>query len=347
VELELAGDPGPRRERRPNDEVFVLAGGRPPIPELERAGVSFDPRLRPPPVALGEQGSGLLRALAVGLVLALGTLAFALYFRDYYTLPTADRPSHPLHDLLRPGLGFGLACGVLSTVLIAVNLSYLLRRSRRAGFRFGALPHWLSAHVATGLLALLTALLHGALAPGDSVGGQAFWVLVVLCSTGALGRYLYAYLPRAANGRELELSEVRSNLASLAAGFDGAGRHFGERVRAQIEQLIAGRRWGGSAPARLAALCGAEFALRRSLHRLRREGLESGLDAQQVDSTLGLARQAHRAALLAAHLEDLRGLLASWRWLHRWGALLLVLLLVLHVVYALLYSARFFDGGLT
>ncbi len=67
----------------------------------------------------------------------------------------------------------------------------------------------MTSHVATGILALLCAMLHGAMAPGDTVDGHAFLALTVLLVTGAIGRYFYAYVPRAANGRELELSEVK------------------------------------------------------------------------------------------------------------------------------------------
>jgi cytochrome b561 len=54
---------------------------------------------------------------------------------------------------------------------------------------------------------------------------------------------------------------------------------------------------------------------------------------------LVLARQAHRTALAAAHYEDLRALLATWRYVHRWVALLMVLLVALHVVVALRFAS--------
>jgi hypothetical protein len=36
-----------------------------------------------------------------------------------------------------------------------------------------------------------------------------------------------------------------------------------------------------------------------------------------------------------AHYEEVRGILSSWRWLHRWLALVLVLLTVVHVATAI------------
>jgi hypothetical protein len=48
---------------------------------------------------------------------------------------------------------------------------------------------------------------------------------------------------------------------------------------------------------------------------------------------------------MAGHYEDLRAILGTWRFLHRWIALLMVLLVILHIVHAFLYGALFLDGG--
>jgi hypothetical protein len=89
---------------------------------------------------------------------------------------------------------------------------------------------------------------------------------------------------------------------------------------------------------RIVALVGANRRLRRSLSALRAEARSEGLSDDQTATLLALARRAQRAALSAAHFEDLRALIASWRWLHRWAALLMVLLVGAHIAYALLYG---------
>lgn len=328
-----------------NDDVFVMAGGTPPIAQLEAAGVSFDPTLRAPAPELGEQGTGLVRALGAGLAIALFGLAFALWHRDYYLLPMLERATHHKHDLLRPGLGLGLWLGVGSIALIGANLAYLVRRSPRFKFQFGSLASWMTVHVATGVLALLTAVMHSGLEARDTPGGHALWALVAIFATGVVGRYLYAWVPRAANGRELELAEVNGRLARLAEGFDRVDPRLAALVRDEIGGLVEQRQWHTSLPARLLALVGAESGLRRLVRRVREEGAASGLAADQIDEVVALARRAHRSALATAHLDDLRGLMASWRWLHRWGAVLLVALIALHVVYALAYGAHLFGGG--
>ena len=328
-----------------NDDVFVMAGGTPPLAMLEAAGVSFDPALRPAPPVLGEQGNGLVRALAAGFALCVVALVFALWHRDYYTLPAFERAAHPKHDALRPGLGLGLWFGVASIALVFANLAYVLRRGARVMQRFGSLANWMSVHVATGVLALLTALVHSGLQAGDTVGGHALWALIALFATGAIGRYLYAYVPRAANGRELENAELRGRITRVAEGFERVHPVLAALVRDETLALVEERQWRTSLPARLLALVGAETGLRRLLARVRHEGLRAGLSRDQIDELQALTRSAHRSALATAHLEDLRGLMASWRWLHRWGAVLLLVLVGLHVAYALAYGAHLFDGG--
>src|SRR6185436_16678946 len=92
VELEFF-DGGERRVGLlPNDEVFVMAGGTAPLELLTSSGVSCDPALRPAPRPLVEQGTGFVRALGVGLCLALTALLWALWNADYYLLPIEARP---------------------------------------------------------------------------------------------------------------------------------------------------------------------------------------------------------------------------------------------------------------
>ncbi|MEE8104280.1 MAG: NAD(P)-binding domain-containing protein [Planctomycetota bacterium] len=326
----------------PNDDVFVMAGGTPPVELLASAGVSFDHSARPAAATVTEQGGGLVRALAIGFALSLGALAWAWWHADYYLLTAAERALHDKHALLRPGQSVGLALGVTAASLIAVNLLYLLRRSGRLGFRFGSLRGWMTSHVATGILALLLAALHGAMAPGDTAAGHSLWALAILLVTGAIGRYFYAYVPRAANGRELALAEVRSQLDALTAMRDDA--EFAQAAREEVRTLAKSRQWKGSFFGRVIALLGVQRELRRALATIEMRGREEGVPEDLISDTLRLARDAHRHALMAAHYEDLRALLSSWRYLHRWVAALMLLLLAVHIFSALFYGAAEWAG---
>ena len=327
-----------RQETLANDEVFVFAGGTPPFALLEKAGVSFDPADRPPAAPLQEQGTGLRRALLWGLGLSLAVAAWTLLWQQYYGLDPVARTRAPQHGWLRPTGPVGLAAGVLASALILTNLLYVLRRSRLGRFIAGSLQDWMSWHVGTGITALLLVLVHAGMHFRDAPGGHAALGLVVLVVTGAIGRYLYSWIPRAANGRELARDEVKARIAAISGEWDLAGRGFGERAFRAVQELVEGRHWQRSFGKRLWALLSSQRAARTALARLRAEARRDDVPESQVQNILHLARRAHRSALIAAHYEDLRALLASWRWLHRWVALAMVLLAILHVVTALQYG---------
>ena len=336
--VELARGPNGETARIANDDVFIMAGGVTPLGLLERAGVSFDPALRESQTEVGEQGPGFARAVTIGFGLSLAALVWALWHFDYYGLAAELRPVHDKHQWLRPGRGVGLGLGVFATAMIVVNLLYVVRRSPRWRFRRGSIRMWMSSHVATGILAFLCALLHAAMSPGDSAGGHAFWALALLIVTGAVGRYFYAYVPRAANGRELELSEVKSRLQRMDSDWEQGERLFRQEARDEVLALVEARQWRGSFPGRVLALLGVRMDLHRIIGELTRRGRRQGVGEAQIAETMALVRRAHRTALMAAHFEDLRALLGTWRYVHRWAAFLMVLLLAGHIFYAIAYG---------
>lgn len=339
VDLEVRGPQGPMLHRLLNDEVFVMAGGVAPLELLQRSNVTCDPTLRAPTTPVVERGTGLLPALGAALLLAVVALSWALWHADYYLLPSEARPGDAKHLVLRPGSGLGLWFGIAATALIAVNFLYL---ARRAGWRlvsFGSLSGWMTSHVATGILALLFATLHGAMDPRDTVGGHALIGLGVLLVTGAVGRYFYAFVPRAANGRELELEEIRGELGDVSAAWDPHQRAFAQRLSAAVDEIVERTQWRKGFLGHVGTLLLGQRRLRATLRALAAEGQEAGIAPERVSAALEVARKAHRTATAAAHFEELRAILATWRYLHRWVAALMVLLLIFHVLFALNYAS--------
>ena len=344
VQLQCTAPGGPDTVELPNDDVFVFAGGTPPFPLLEAAGVSFDPALRPAPAPVTDRGTGLLVALAATLVGSLALLAVRIVRADYYDLPLPDRASSGWHELLRAQGRLGLFAGLLAVALFLVNLLYLVRRSLRVGRLLpGSLKGWMSMHVATGLSALLFACLHSGFQARDSVGGHALLAMAGVVLTGMIGRWFYAFVPRVQNGVQADLEQLGAQVAALAGEWDRDGRGFGAEVQRQVESLVAAENFGRGFVAHVLGLLRSQWHLRRRLRRLRSEGAVAGVPRQEVARLLLLAQRAHRLSLQLAHYEEVRAVLASWRWLHRWLCLLLLLLLILHVASALRFGGIDWD----
>ncbi len=349
IVVRAAGEAEQPEQELAAEFVFVMAGGTAPFPMLEQSGVSFDPALRPAPApapaaaasASTAAANSLLPAMAAGLLLAAATLGFALWNFDYYGLPLVERAAEPKHAWLSPDRQWGLGFGLAATLAIAINFAYLWRRQQWWGVRFGSLSLWMTTHVGAGVGAVVLAMLHAAMSPRDTPGGHAFWALLALLVTGAIGRWFYAWLPRATNGSELELAAVRERLAGAVAA--SGDRAFGEQANATVHGLLARRQWRSSLFGRILTLGGLQWDLWRTLRALRRQGAAAGLAAAPLMGLLAAAREAHAATVAVAHLEDLRALLGTWRWLHRWLAVLMLLLLVVHVAVAVLHGA--FAGG--
>jgi len=323
-----------------NDDVLIFAGGEAPFGLLEKAGVSFDPALnRIASKSAEPAGAGVLGPVALTFLCALVLLAFTFWFRGYYGVEPVLRRELPLYPLLRPTGPVGLTAGVMACAMFVWNLAYLVRRSTRVGRVLpGSLRRWMSWHVFTGLSSALFVLLHCGFTMRHTVGGHALIALGLVILSGSIGRYFYALVPRAANGTEASLENLRARLAGVSAEWDRDGRGFGERVRGHIDHLIDEARWRPGFFSRIAALVVGQFRLRSGLRQLSRTAKADGIPASEVRHVMAIARRAYRLTLLVTHYEEISAVLSSWRYFHRWLGLLLILLAAIHVGMSVRYG---------
>jgi hypothetical protein len=214
-----------------------------------------------------------------------------------------------------------------------------MRRSARIGRRLpGTLRSWMNAHVATGIGAFLCAIVHSAYSLRDSAGGHALLAMGVVVGAGIVGRWFYAFVPRAQNGRQQRIEELSQRVAAIATEWDRDGRGMGVQARRMVEELVDRAEIGQTLPGRIWGLERSQWQLRRRLERFAAAARTQGVPAHDIARMVRLSRRSFRLALQLAHYDDLRALLSTWRWLHRWLALLLAALLVVHVVSAVRYG---------
>jgi hypothetical protein len=262
----------------------------------------------------------------------LGGVAWALWARGgaFYQLDAAARVDHPDYRLLSPGHPIGHGYGFIATGLVFANLTYLLRR-RVASWRLGSMRAWLDIHVATGLLAGLFGFSHSALQFRNPIATVTMVALGITLLSGVIGRFIYLLVPHP------DVSRLAENCRVFETIRPGLGRAIEKGLSAPIVS-VPGRvtlpkviwllpSWRRQARARRYAVRQAFAAYEHSSRA------ELNLLQARVLETEKLAVSVPRAVAYDY-------LMRSWRGLHRFFALLMITLMIVHGGVAWYYGYR-------
>ena len=260
----------------------------------------------------------------------------------YYTQSPSLRPSHALHGLLRPSGRLGLTVALVGTCLLVLNLGYSVRKRLIHIQWLGSLRAWMAFHVWTGLMGGGLIWVHSAFLPRVALGTLAWVTLLITVMTGVIGRYIYARVPRSLEGRELGFEEVRGrleicrrHLADL--GVDADQLHIKGRPRARDHRTgVLGN---------LLSLITGDRQYHRDYLRIRREILSSDRLAREAGEILPLIQTFCRQWQWFVRYHELRGLIASWRFLHLWFAIVLLMAASFHIFLAMRYGDLWIMGG--
>jgi hypothetical protein len=269
---------------------------------------------------------------ALGAACCAGLAWAAWSGRSYYVLPAAERPLHAAHELLRSSGTLGLPYGIVGYVLIFLNLGYLLRRTFVKWEWMGTLRDWMSMHVFTGVVGCSLILLHSAFSPRGSMGGLAFWALFVVLITGLVGRYIYAHVPRSLQGRELGVEELRRQIEERRAALAARGVGFGAVPAASAPENAPPAAPGLAAA--LGAMISGDRAAAKEYARLRASVLADPALATEADEILPLARRFILESRWLVYHQELRVVMAGWRFSHRWFAIIMLIFAFGHVLIA-------------
>ena len=140
---------------------------------------------------------------------------------------------------------------------------------------------------------------------------------------------------------ELEIDEVKSQLSALSGAWDSQHQGFGTEAREKLRGLVRAGQWDSSFLGRVGAMLTGHRRLKGALAELHASGKDQGLSHDQIDGVLQLTERGYRTARSAAHLEDIRAILATWRYAHRWVAALMVVLAAMHIGHAIFYGQLF------
>lgn len=272
-------------------------------------------------------------------ILVLASVAALLAWRGfgYYRLGLADRAGHPDYRTLNPAGLLGHGYGILGTALIFTNLLYLVRRrfAKYIPERAGSMRAWLNAHAFTGLVGSLLVVFHSAFQLRTPIAAVTSASLGIVVVTGLIGFYLHALVPKAGlKPFKDRVEELRPLLPGLVAVLEEHLRSAPVTVLPHdasfFRTLFTIPRWVFEARARRRGMRKAAKAdklfrvLTHSEPRMARDFLAelTDLAAKEVDVQAGAA------------------MMRSWRSLHRFLAILMIVSVSVHIGVAWFYGFR-------
>ena len=109
--------------------------------------------------------------------------------------------------------GLGYALGILGTVLMVLLLLYPLRKRVRVMRNWGAMKHWFRAHMILGVLGPALILFHGNFGTRSLNSTVAVFSMLLVATSGFVGRYLYSKIHYGLYGRRMTLTELKEGIA--------------------------------------------------------------------------------------------------------------------------------------
>lgn len=245
--------------------------------------------------------------------------------------------THREHAYLTPAEGTGYALGIAGASLMLLLALYPARK--HAGFmrHWGALRHWFRMHMVFGIAGPVAILYHCNFSTGATNSNIALFSMLVVASSGLVGRYLYSSIHQGLYGQHLRLEDVRDGWVAARQRMQGHGQ-----VLQLLEQQLAGyeqplqdlRRTLLSSVARwLRSLWQRAVILAMARHGVR----HARLPAAEAAGLLGLLQARVAAANRVYRYNAFERLFALWHLLHLPLFLMLIVTGVVHVVAVHLY----------
>jgi hypothetical protein len=289
--------------------------------------------------SLGVQGKPRGRLAFWITVLVLAGLTAGLTYKgwSFYRLSLSDRVMHPQYRTLNPAGFVGHGYGMVGTALILTNLLYLVRRrlAKHIPDWVGSVKAWLNLHVFTGLVGTVLIVFHSAFQLRTPIATLTSVSLAIVVVTGLVGLYLYELVPKEG------LKALRERLDELKPLLPG--------LCTQVETFVAQTpltKLPHDASFTRAVLTVPSWLLQA---RRRRSGLRKA--ARQDKMVRVLERTEPKLA--RAFIEELgelaageadthaaAALMRSWRSLHRFLAILMIVSVSVHIGVAWYYGFR-------
>lgn len=113
---------------------------------------------------------------------------------------------------LTPETGLGYMLGIIGGSLMLILMLYPARKKFRFMHHLGLVRHWFKMHMLFGVIGPVAVLFHANFSLGSVNGNVALFSMIIVASSGLIGRYLYAKIHHGLYGKKTSLQELRDEL---------------------------------------------------------------------------------------------------------------------------------------
>jgi len=237
-----------------------------------------------------------------------------------------------------PNRGIWHPIGWIGSVSFITMMLYSFRK--RIGFMqdVGPLRYWLDVHMFLGITGTLLITAHSTYKVGGIVS-LSFWSMILVTSSGFIGRYLYIQIPRSISGNELRMDEIESLMSEINVKMERVSGKDHELLR--YFELVSGPKSAPemSLPRAIFAILGNDIANRWRLLRIRYEISRIKKMPRFVKRHLyKLVREKGKLTSSVNFLSASHRLLHYWHVFHKPFAIIMFLVMFLHI--AIFYLFR-------
>ncbi|ADI28818.1 conserved hypothetical protein [Methylotenera versatilis 301] len=166
---------------------------------------------------LSKIGHGLNQLVMVTSLAALTWLGWKVAHGHYY----------------KPGVGLGYNLGLIGGLMMLTLLMYSFRKHIKFMQGLGKLKYWFRIHMILGVLGPVLVLFHTTFRLGSMNATIAFYCMVVVASSGLIGKFAYTRIHKGLYGSRSSLKEAREELAGSSDGVKSK-LHFFPKVEKKI-----------------------------------------------------------------------------------------------------------------
>ena len=255
---------------------------------------------------------------------------------EYYRAPLGSRGYLPQHALLRPSGPIGLSLGIAGVLSMLGTLPYALRKRWRRLSHIGTVRGWLETHIFFGVVGPVLITFHTSFKFNGLIS-VAYWLMVLVWTSGFVGRYLYVRIPKTMRGVELSRAEVADHLEAIRVRL----AFLPEAAAVELDRFQAAVTPHAERPSLIDLFTG-ELHARLRFAFVRRRLCDLGVEVDTIDTMMALAFERASLSRRLAHLERTKRVFELWHVFHRPLVFGLFAIVAVHVGVALFLGYGFF-----